>query len=76
LYGCLGPSLPNVKTITVSVPDDVYRAVRMHAAERGTSISSLVTAYLRFVSEPEIELLHENASAEASARAAIREEPW
>jgi len=76
LYGCLGPSLPNMKTMTVSVPDDVYRAVRIHAAERGTSVSSLATAYLRSVSEREIELSHENAAAHANARAAIREEPW
>jgi len=76
LYGCLGPSLPNMKTITVSVPDDVYLAVRVHAAEHGTSVNSLVIAYLRSIPEREIELLHENASAAANARAAIREEPW
>jgi plasmid stability protein len=65
-----------MKTITVSVPDDVYRAVRVQAAERGTSVTALVIAYLRSVPEREIELLHENASAQANARTAIREEPW
>lgn len=36
----------NVKNITVSVDDEIYRSVRIVAAERGTSISSLVKRYL------------------------------
>jgi len=40
-----------VKNITVSVPDDVYRDARIAAAERDTSVSALVVAYLRSVSE-------------------------
>jgi hypothetical protein len=36
-----------VKNITVSVPDQVYRSARIHAAETGTSVSALVAAYLR-----------------------------
>lgn len=39
-----------MKNITVSVPDDVYRAVRVLAAERGTSVSAIVTEYLRTLS--------------------------
>jgi hypothetical protein len=35
-----------VKNITVSVPDEVYRAARVHAAEQGESVSALVTQYL------------------------------
>lgn len=35
-----------MKNITVSVPDDVYRAARIRAAEDGTSVSALVAAYL------------------------------
>lgn len=35
-----------MKIITVSVPDDVYRAARVHAAERGTSVSAMVADYL------------------------------
>ena len=35
-----------MKNITVSVPDDVYRAARIAAAERGTSVSALVARYL------------------------------
>jgi hypothetical protein len=35
-----------VKNITVSVPDDVYRAARVEAAQRDTSVSALVVAYL------------------------------
>ncbi len=37
----------HVKNVTVSVPDDVYRAARVRAAERGSSLSALVTEYLR-----------------------------
>jgi plasmid stability protein len=39
-----------VKNVTVSVPDEVYRAARIRAAERGTSLSALVTEYLRRLS--------------------------
>ena len=31
---------------TVSVDDDVYRSTRIHTAERGTSVSALVRAFL------------------------------
>jgi plasmid stability protein len=44
-----------VKNITVSVPDDVYRAARIRAAERGSSLSALVAEYLRSLSERETE---------------------
>jgi hypothetical protein len=36
-----------MKNITVTVPDDVYRAARIHAAEEGESVSGIVAAYLR-----------------------------
>lgn len=42
-----------MKNLTVSVPDDVYRAARIRAAERGSSISALVAEYLRSLSERE-----------------------
>ena len=45
----------DVKSITVSVPDDVYRTARIRAAERGTSLSALVRDYLRSLSESERE---------------------
>jgi len=35
-----------VKTVTVSLPDDVYRRARTKAAERDTSISALVRDFL------------------------------
>jgi hypothetical protein len=35
-----------MKNITVAVPDGVYRNARVTAAERGTSVSALVVAYL------------------------------
>ena len=40
-----------MRNITVSVPEDVYRAARVHAAERGRSVSALVAEYLRSLSE-------------------------
>jgi plasmid stability protein len=43
----------SVKNVTVSVPEDVYRAARIRAAERGTSVSALVADYLRSLSEQE-----------------------
>jgi hypothetical protein len=36
-----------VAHITVTVPDDVYRAAQVRAAERGSSVSALVADYLR-----------------------------
>ena len=40
----------SVKNITVAVPDDVYRSARIRAAERGSSVSAIVTEYLRSLS--------------------------
>jgi hypothetical protein len=39
-----------VKNITVSVPDEVYRDARVAAAQRDTSVSALVVAYLKRLS--------------------------
>jgi hypothetical protein len=39
-----------VKNITVSVPDDVYRNARIAAAQRDTSVSALVVAFLEQMS--------------------------
>jgi hypothetical protein len=39
-----------VANITVSVPDEVYRAARISAAEKGSSVSAMVADYLRSVS--------------------------
>jgi plasmid stability protein len=44
-----------VANITVSIPDDVYRAARIRAAERGSSVSALVAEYLRSLSERDAE---------------------
>ena len=41
----------SVKNITVAVPDDVYRTARIRAAERGSSVSAIVTEYLRSLSD-------------------------
>jgi hypothetical protein len=50
-----------MKNITVSVPDDVYRAARIRAAEQGTSVSSLVGEYLRSLSDRDAELAQARA---------------
>jgi len=39
-----------VRNVTVSVPDDVYRNARVAAAQRDTSLSALVVAYLERLS--------------------------
>jgi hypothetical protein len=39
----------NVKNITVTVNDDVYRRARRKAAEHNTSVSRLVADYLRLL---------------------------
>jgi predicted CopG family antitoxin len=44
-----------VKNVTISIPDDVYRLARVRAAEEGSSLSSLVAAYLRSLSERKAE---------------------
>ncbi len=44
--------MPN---ITVTVPEDVYRAARIRAAEQGESVSGLVAEYLRSLSQHEAE---------------------
>jgi hypothetical protein len=43
-------SCVTAKNITVSVPDDVYRNARVAAAQRDTSVSALVVAYLERLS--------------------------
>jgi plasmid stability protein len=58
-----------VKNITVSVPDDVYRAARIRAAERGSSVSALVGEYLRSLSEADAEF----ARLEAQQRQVLAE---
>jgi hypothetical protein len=44
-----------VANITVTVPDEVYRAARISAAEQGSSVSALVADYLRSLSDREAE---------------------
>ena len=39
-----------MKNLTVTVPDDVYRNARVAAAQRDTSVSALVVAYLERLS--------------------------
>jgi plasmid stability protein len=44
-----------VKNITVAVPDHVYRAARIRAAEDGTSVSALVRRYLDSLADVDAE---------------------
>jgi plasmid stability protein len=41
-----------MKNITVAVDDEVYRAARIAAAERSTSVSALVREYLQTLAAP------------------------
>ena len=47
--------------ITVSVPDDVYRAARISAAERGSSVSALVAEFLGSLTEREADFARREA---------------
>lgn len=42
-----------MRNVTVSVPDEVYRAARIRAAEADSSVSGLVAAYLKSLSSRE-----------------------
>jgi hypothetical protein len=42
-----------VKNVTVSLPDEVYRKARIKAAERNTSLSSLVKMFLESLADDE-----------------------
>lgn len=53
-----------MKNVTVSLPDDVYRAARVRAAEEGSSLSSLVAGYLRSLSERRAEFSRLEAQQE------------
>jgi plasmid stability protein len=44
-----------MRNITVSVPDDVYRAARVRAAEEGRSVSGMVATYLRSLADDDAE---------------------
>jgi len=46
-----------VKSVTVSVPDEIYRRARIRAAARDTSVSALVREFLTSLGdgEPEFE---------------------
>ena len=67
-----------MKNITVSVPDDVYRNARVAAAQRDTSLSALVVAYLERLSGEKEEfarleaLQHEVQAGISQFRAADR----
>lgn len=67
-----------MRNITVAVPDDVYRAARVRAAERGSSVSALVRDYLDSLSTHDaefrrLEAMQRKVQAEiASFRAADR----
>lgn len=47
-----------VKNITVSLPDEIYRRARVQAAERDTSVSALVKAFLMSLGEDESDFEH------------------
>ena len=44
-----------MKNVTVSIPDEVYRAARVRAAEEGSSLSAVVADHLRTLGGQEAE---------------------
>jgi hypothetical protein len=61
----------NMKNITVSVDDEIYRRARIKAAERDTSLSALVKQFLIDLAKDESErerLKREEATLRASIR--------
>ena len=50
-----------VANITVSVPDEVYRAARIRAAEQGSSVSALVAGFLGSLTEREADFARREA---------------
>ena len=50
-----------MRNITVSVPDDVYRSARIKTAEEGRSVSGLVAAYLRSLTDADAEFRRREA---------------
>jgi DNA-binding IclR family transcriptional regulator len=42
-----------LKNVTVSLPDEVYRKARIKAAERNTSLSSIVKEFLESLADEE-----------------------
>lgn len=51
--------------ITVTVPDDVYRAARVRAAERGSSVSALVKEFLQSLTDTDADFLRLEAQQRA-----------
>jgi len=61
-----------VKNITLSVPDEVYRAARIRAAERGSSVSAIVAEYLRSLSSESATFVRLEAQQHAIQREIMR----
>lgn len=49
---------PEMKNLTVTVPEDVYKRARVRAAEEGVSVSALVTRYLRDLARSDADFAH------------------
>lgn len=62
---------PEMKNITVSVPDEVYRRARVCAAEQGRSVSALVAEFLGRLGDKEAEFLRLEAQ-QKEVQATIR----
>lgn len=71
-----------MKNITLKIDDETYRKARVHAAERGTSVSALVREFLGTLGSNPEDDTHERivarlreVYAEADARATPRTQP-
>jgi plasmid stability protein len=54
-----------VKNITVTVPDEIYRAARVRAAEQGSSVSAMVRDFLGSLADRDAEFVRLEAQQRA-----------
>jgi len=54
-----------VKTINLSIPEDVWQQARIEAAKRNTSLSALVRGYLKAMVEGKAPVITEEATEDS-----------
>jgi len=54
-----------MKTVNLSLPDDVWQQARIEAAKHNTSLSGLVRAYLQAMVKCEVPIVTEKAAEDA-----------
>ena len=64
----------SMKNINLSIDEDVIRAVRRHAAERGSTLDAIVREFLTALANREDRELSERSTARIGSRTRAREE--